>query len=112
MADFSRVANFEAEALVPGTANAIAFWFTVKLRHDASVTSPSAHEASREPGWFDLCSYPAEASYCGAAGSSRCWSQAIHFLQRPCQVHASKTLRIEARHGPTRMSFKVSNSSD
>jgi len=110
-ADYSREATFPLSALRDGAANAVAFWFTVKLAHDPDVDGP-ASELVDVPGWADLCSYPAEAAHCGATDSSRCWSQALFFLDSVQHLRAGDACKLVAQHGPSRVSFKLERAFD
>ena len=91
---FRRSREVRVPVTTPGPVNAVAFWFTLNLLRPEGCDAAS-----------DLCTYPARAGACGARGSSRCWSQAIQFLERPVECPAGATLRLVARHSATRVQF-------
>jgi hypothetical protein len=106
--DFSRTKEVLLEATAEGTANAVAFWFTAKLLHDPGSDGPP-EELCGAPGWADICSFPEEAEACGAKQGTRCWTQAVQFLSKPCRVDRGAQLCLQARHGPSRVGFKLSS---
>jgi type II protein arginine methyltransferase len=92
-AEYSREAILNATATTSGTANAVVFWFTLTLNRggDDSVA--------------DICTYPAMAQRCGAKESSRCWNEAVQFVDS-VEVKTGSTISLVAAHSPTRVSFR------
>ena len=91
-AEYCRETVLSATAVHEGTANAVVFWFTLTLNRGED----DAHA--------DICTYPAMAERCGAKESSRCWNEAVQFVESVA-VRSGETLSIKAAHGPTRVSF-------
>lgn len=92
-AEYSRVEDINVEANADGVANAVVFWFTLTLNRGEDSDALA-----------DLCTYPAMAKLCEARGSSRCWNEALQFIE-PLAVHSGCALSLRASHSPTRVSF-------
>ena len=95
-ARFRRSREVRVPVTRAGPVNAVAFWFTLHL-----LRPEAPEEAS------DLCTYPAREHECGARSSSRCWNQAVQFLERPVECPAGATLRLVAQHSATRVQFRL-----
>ena len=95
-ARFRRSREVNVPVTRAGPVNAVAFWFTLHL-----LRPEGPDEAS------DLCTYPARERECGARSSSRCWNQAVQFLERPVECPAGSTLRLAAQHSATRVQFRL-----
>ena len=95
-ARFRRSREVRVPVTQGGPVNAVAFWFTLHLLRPEGPDQAS-----------DLCTYPARERACGARASSRCWSQAVQFLERPVACPAGATLRLAARHSATRVQFRL-----
>jgi len=91
-AEYCRETVLNATATREGTANAVVFWFTLTLNR------------GEDDAIADICTYPAMAERCGAKESSRCWNEAVQFVQS-FAVRSGETLSVKAVHGPTRVSF-------
>ena len=91
-AEYCRETVLNATATREGTANAVVFWFTLTLNR------------GEDDAIADICTYPAMAERCGAKESSRCWNEAVQFVQS-FAVRSGETLSVNAAHGPTRVSF-------
>ena len=61
--------------------------------------------SDEETAAADICTYPAMAAQCGAPESSRCWNQAIQFME-PAELAAGKAFTLQAAHNPTRVFFR------
>ena len=91
-AEYCRETVLNATATREGTANAVVFWFTLTLNR------------GEDDAIADICTYPAMAERCGAKESSRCWNEAVQFVQS-FAVRSGETLSVKAVHGPTRVCF-------
>ena len=91
-AEYCRETVLNATATREGIANAVVFWFTLTLNR------------GEDDAIADICTYPAMAERCGAKESSRCWNEAVQFVESVA-VRSGETLSVKAAHGPTRVSF-------
>jgi len=90
--EYSRETVLNATASREGVANAVVFWFTLTLNRGGDDTIA------------DICTYPAMTELCGAKDSSRCWNEAVQFVESVA-VRLGDTVSLKAAHGPTRISF-------
>ncbi len=91
-AEYSRETVLTTTAKTGGIANAVVFWFTLTLNRGG------------DDSLADICTYPVMAERCGAKESSRCWNEAVQFVDS-VEVGTGATISLTAKHTPTRISF-------
>ena len=91
-AEYSRETVLTTTAKTGGIANAVVFWFTLTLNRGG------------DDSLADICTYPVMAERCGAKESSRCWNEAVQFVDS-VEVRTGATISLTAKHTPTRISF-------
>ena len=70
------------------------FWFTLTLNRGEAWDAPA-----------DVCTYPAMTERCHAKEGTRCWNEALQFVE-PAAVTEGKPFTIRAAHSPTRVFFR------
>jgi len=93
-AEYSRECDLAIEASETGTVNAVVFWFTLTLNRGEAWDAPA-----------DVCTYPAMTERCHAKEGTRCWNEALQFVE-PAAVTEGKPFTIRAAHSPTRVFFR------